>query len=285
MRRGRRKIAHIARALKISRPNLYQNPKPRPQRYERREDAQVRGEVLELLKQRETYGYKRTTGILNRGRRKLGLRLYNKKRLYRVMKMNKLLVPKKRMGPKREHKGKVMTIASNVRWCSDILQINAWNGEKVFIAFSLDCHDREAMAFVAYARPLTHRDIIELIDKTVVHRFGEWAEKLQTPIQWLSDQGPQYIAHETKDYVREWGLDPITTPSYSPESNGMAESFVKTFKRDYVYVSDLWTAASVLRQVPEWFADYNENHPHSALRFMSPIEYREQSRSSGNLFV
>lgn len=285
MRRGRRAVAAIARALRVSRTNLHQNPQPRPRRYERSEDAEVRLEVLDLLKERETYGYKRTTAILNRARRKKGLRLYSKKRIYRIMQMNKLLLPKRSIRPEREHKGKVMTIASNLRWCSDILQINCWNGERVFVAFALDCHDREAMAYVAYARPLTHRDIIELIDRSVVQRFGEWAEKLLEPIQWLSDQGPQYIAHETRDYARAWGLVPINTPSYSPESNGMAESFVKTFKRDYVYVSDLWTAEAVLRQVPGWFDDYNRHHPHSALRFRSPLEYREQACSSKKVFV
>jgi len=247
VRHGRHRIASIARALKVSRSNLYEHPNPRPKRYAKRDDGEVRGEILNLLKARETYGYKRTTGILNRERRKLGLRLYSKKRIYRVMEMNKLLVPKRKLKLQREHTGKVMTIASDVRWCSDILQINCWSGEKVFVGFSLDCHDREVMAHVAYARALTHRDVIELIDRTVVSRFGEWADKLEKPIQWLSDQGPQYIAHETKDYARQWGLEPITTPSYSPESNGMAEAFVKTFKRGYVYVSDLWTVESVLR--------------------------------------
>lgn len=285
VRRGRYRISRIATVLNVSRSNLYEHPRPRPKRYRRRDDGEVRGEILNQLKARETYGYKRTTGILNRERRKSGLKPYNKKRIYRVMDMNKLLVPKRRLKTERPHTGKVMTIMSNLRWCSDILQINCWSGEKVFVAFSLDCHDRESMAHVAYARPLTHRDIIELIDRTMVSRFGEWADKLEIPVQWLSDQGPQYIAYETKNYAREWGLVPITTPSYSPESNGMAEAFVKTFKRDYVYVSDLWTAESVLRQVPGWFADYNENHPHSALKFMSPLEYRKQALSSEKVYV
>jgi transposase InsO family protein len=38
------------------------------------------------------------------------------------------------------------------------------------------------------------------------------------------------------------GLDIRTTPAYSPESNGMAEAFVKTFKRDYVYFGNLQNA-------------------------------------------
>jgi len=146
VRRGRHKVARIARVLGVSRPNLHANPRPRPKRYTRQSDIVVRGEILDLLKARETYGYKRATGILNRTRRKLGLRPYSKKRIYRVMEMNKLLVPKRKLKLQREHTGKVMTIASNVRWCSDILQINCWSGEKVFVAFALDCHDREAMA-------------------------------------------------------------------------------------------------------------------------------------------
>jgi len=39
----------------------------------------------------------------------------------------------------------------------------------------------------------------------------------------------------------------------------MAESFVKTFKRDYAYVHDHPDAQSVLAQIPRWFEDYNDN--------------------------
>jgi transposase InsO family protein len=62
--------------------------------------------------------------------------------------------------------------------------------------------------------------------------------------------------------------------AYSPESNGMAESLVKTIKRDYVYTNDCVDPEAVLRMVPSWFMDYNENAPHSALGKMSPIDYK-----------
>ena len=55
----------------------------------------------------------------------------------------------------------------------------------------------------------------------------------------------------------------------------MAESFVKTIKRDYVYQSDCDSAETVLKLLPEWFADYNNIAPHSALGMLSPIEYKE----------
>jgi len=66
------------------------------------------------------------------------------------------------------------------------------------------------------------------------------------------------------------------TPYYSPESNGMAESFVKTFKRDYVYMNDLPDAISVMEQLSFWFEDYNENHPHRGLKMLFPREYRRK---------
>jgi transposase InsO family protein len=52
-------------------------------------------------------------------------------------------------------------------------------------------------------------------------------------------------------------LIPCFTPVRSPHSNGMAESFVKTFKRDYVYVHDRPDARTVLAQLDQWFNDHN----------------------------
>ena len=53
----------------------------------------------------------------------------------------------------------------------------------------------------------------------------------------------------------------------------LAEAFVKTIKRDYVYVSDLSDAHTVMEQLPLWFKDYNENAPHKGLRMPSPDSF------------
>ncbi|CAI1058261.1 insertion element IS2 transposase InsD [Serratia grimesii] len=55
-------------------------------------------------------------------------------------------------------------------------------------------------------------------------------------------------ADATRTFASSLGFIVCTTPVRSPESNGMAESLVKTFKRDYVYVNDLPDAVSVMEK-------------------------------------
>jgi hypothetical protein len=48
------------------------------------------------------------------------------------------------------------------------------------------------------------------------------------------------------------------TPVRSPESNGIAEAFVKTFKRDYARLSILPDAETVIALLPAWFEETGE---------------------------
>jgi putative transposase len=194
--------------------------------------------------------------LVNRSRRAQGAPLYNRKRIRRVMRLNRLTLPGKIRRRDRPHTGQVRMPDSNQRWCSDGFNIRCWNGERVQVAFALDCHDREAIEFVAQPHDLTGHDIRLLLDKALWSRFGERVLKTPIVIEWLSDNGGPYTSFETVSYAHELGFKPITTPAYSPESNGMAEAFVNTMKRDYVGGADLSDAETVLRQLPGWIDDY-----------------------------
>ncbi len=125
------------------------------------------------------------------------------------------------------------------------------------MAFALDCCDREAMSFVATTGGITGEDVRDLMVAAVEHRFGP-VNRLPSPIEWLTDNGSCYLARETRRFAREIGLETRTTPLESPQSNGMAEAFVRTIKRDYVRVSSIPDAATVLRQLPGWLAHLYE---------------------------
>ena len=241
--------------------------------YQKSEDEIILQEIKNVILKRATYGYRRITTMVNRERIINGNTKINRKRVQRIMQMNGLSLPQTMPEQKRSHTGVIMTLFSNLRWCSDGMEIRCFNGDKVYVAFSLDCCDREAISYVASTEPLSAEDIEMLMIKSVEKRFGS---TLRCPreIQWLSDRGAIYRAKSVKELSVNLNLKCCYTRAYSPESNGMAEAFVKTMKRDYVYQNDCESAEVVLKLLPEWFADYNHVAPHSALGMRSPIEYK-----------
>jgi putative transposase len=89
-------------------------------------------------------------------------------------------------------------------------------------------------------------------------------------VQWLTDNGSIFAANRTLEIATAINLAPCFTPVESPESNGMAEVFVKTFKRDYVRVNPIPDACTALLRIDHWMEDYNSEHPHSRLGYRSP---------------
>jgi transposase InsO family protein len=251
----------------------------RAPRYRKPDDDLILPKIKNITDERGTYGYRRVTALLNRNHKKEGLSMINHKRVYRVMKQNGLLLQRHTGKPTRTHDGKVITLKSNLRWCSDSFEIRAWNGGRVQVAFALDCCDREIMSWVATSRAIDGQMIRDLMAESIEHRFGAQTKRAPSRLEWLSDNGPPYTAYETRAFGALLGLVVVNTPSYSPESNGMAEAFVKTFKRDYVYLNRLESAESILRQLPTWFEDYNNIHPHKGLGMRSPREFRQLKSS------
>ncbi len=70
--------------------------------------------------------------------------------------------------------------------------------------------------------------------------------------------GSPYTALETRRFATQLGLVPCFTPVASPQSNGICEAFVKTFKRDYVRINPLPSARQALAQIAGWFEDLYE---------------------------
>ena len=72
----------------------------------------------------------------------------------------------------RKHEGKVAVKDSDVRWCSDGLELSCDNGEKVRVAFALDCCDREIMSWVATTKGIDAALVGDLMLQAVENRFG-----------------------------------------------------------------------------------------------------------------
>jgi putative transposase len=125
------------------------------------------------------------------------------------------------------------------------LEITRDHGEKVRVAFALDCCDREVMGHVTTTGGITAEDVQDLMVATVEHRYGH-VNRVPEPIEWITDNGSCCAVRNTRAFARGIELIPRTTPVSSPQSNGMVEAFVRTLKRHYVRVNPGPNAQSVI---------------------------------------
>ncbi|MCJ8150721.1 IS3 family transposase [Shinella sedimenti] len=255
---GRFAMKAVADTLGVSRSNLIERlkgrSKPRGSNH-KAEDAELLPIIRRLVDQRTTYGYRRIAALLNRERRAADKPVVNAKRVHRIMGNHAMLLEKHTAVRKgRIHDGKVMVMRSNLRWCSDGLEFTCWNGEVIRLAFIIDAFDREIIAWTAVAK-----------------RFA--ATRAPHAIEHLSDNGSAYTARDTRLFAQALNLTPCFTPVASPQSNGMSEAFVKTLKRDYIRIAALPDAETALQFIDGWIEDYNEIHPHSALKMASPRQF------------
>jgi putative transposase len=259
----------VLRLFGISKGTFYYSKKgyPKARKSVTRSDEAVLSVIKEISRKRPTYGCPRVRAI---ARRDFGLSLTGYK-TYTLMKVNGLLLRQKgERSMTREHTGKVSVSASNTRWSSDLTQIRLWNGKRLRFTYILDCCDRSILAY-RVNHYMWAVDIEQMLQEALLKRFGQLPAP--QPLEFLHDNGPEYMEHAFQKQLKEWNVVNCNTPTYSPQSNGMCEAFNGTFKRDYVYQNCLDNESEVRRMIGEWVEDYNTFAPHSALGMMSPQDF------------
>jgi putative transposase len=83
-----------------------------------------------------------------------------------------LLAPHTGRGRQRPHDGEVAAPASNRRWVADVFEIPCWNGDAVRVAFAIDTHDREILAWTASPRGIGGISVRDLMLLAVERCFG-----------------------------------------------------------------------------------------------------------------
>ncbi|HBA3747825.1 TPA: IS3 family transposase, partial [Escherichia coli] len=279
-------VSLVSRCLRVSRAQLHvilrrTDDWKDGRRSRHSDDTDVLLRIHHVIGELPTYGYRRVWALLRRQAELDGMPAINAKRVYRIMRQNALLLERKPAVPpsKRAHTGRVAVKESNQRWCSDGFEFRCDNGEKLRVTFALDCCDREALHWAVTTGGFDSETVQDVMLGAVERRFG--SELPASPVEWLTDNGSCYRANETRQFARMLGLEPKNTAVRSPESNGIAESFVKTIKRDYISIMPKPDGLTAAKNLAEAFEHYNEWHPHSALGYRSPREYLRQRASNG----
>ncbi|EAA4627564.1 IS3 family transposase, partial [Escherichia coli] len=259
-------VSLVSRCLRVSRAQLHvilrrTDDWKDGRRSRHSDDTDVLLRIHHVIGELPTYGYRRIWALLRRQAELDGMPAINAKRIYRIMRQNALLLERKTAVPpsKRAHTGKVAVKESNQRWCSDGFEFRCDNGEKLRVTFALDCCDREALHWAVTTGGFDSETVQDVMLGAVERRFGN--ELPASPVEWLTDNGSCYRANETRQFARMLGLEPKNTAVRSPESNGIAESFVKTIKRDYISIMPKPDGLTAAKNLAEAFEHYNEWHP------------------------
>ncbi|MUZ20194.1 IS3-like element IS2 family transposase, partial [Shigella flexneri] len=279
-------VSLVSRCLRVSRAQLHVILRRTDdwmdgRRSRHTDDTDVLLRIHHVIGELPTYGYRRVWALLRRQAELDGMPAINAKRIYRLMRQNALLLERKLAVPpsKRAHTGRVAVKESNQRWCSDGFEFCCDNGERLRVTFALDCCDREALHWAVTTGGFNSETVQDVMLGAVERRFGN--DLPSSPVEWLTDNGSCYRANETRQFARMLGLEPKNTAVRSPESNGIAESFVKTIKRDYISIMPKPDGLTAAKNLAEAFEHYNEWHPHSALGYRSPREYLRQRACNG----
>ena len=116
--------------------------------------------------------------------------------------------------------------------------------------------------------------------ETIIQRAREQFPGARPRI--ISDNGPQFIAKDFKEFIRICGMTHVRTSPYYPQSNGKMERWHKTLKGECIRVKTPLSLEDARRIVAEFVAHYNEVRLHSAIGYVAPAD-KLAGRDPGDL--
>ena len=185
--------------------------------------------------------------------------------VYRVLKNAGLLAgltPK----PTKKGTGFVQPLKAHQHWHVDVSYLNI-AGTFYFLCSILD----------GYSRLIVHWEIREKMEEsdveTIIQRGREMYPNEKPRI--ISDNGPQFIAKDFKEFIRVTGMTHVRTSPYYPQSNGKIERWHKTLKGDCIRVLVPLSLDDGRRLVNDFVAHYNDVRLHSAIGYLAPRDKLE----------
>jgi len=162
--------------------------------------------------------------------------------------------------------GFVQPLAPHDHWHVDVSYLNI-AGTFYFLCSILD----------GCSRFIVHWEIREKMEEsdveTIIQR-GRESYPGVTP-RLITDNGPQFIAKDFKEFIRITGMSHVKTSPYYPQSNGKIERWHKTLKGDCIRVLVPLSLDDARRIVADYVAHYNNVRLHSAIGYLTPRDRLE----------
>ena len=171
------------------------------------------------------------------------------------------LMGKSNARPSSKGKGFVQPSGPHRHWHVDISYINVC-GTFFYLCSILDGYSRFVVNWEL--RESMKEEDIEIIIEEARHKCGYVKPRI------ISDNGPQFLARDFKEYIRLCGMDHVRTSPYYPQSNGKIERWHKELKKDCIRAQHLESLDEAKAAISEFVHHYNEVRLHSAIGYVTP---------------
>ncbi|WP_234355899.1 IS3 family transposase [Kitasatospora aureofaciens] len=274
-------VKRLCRVLEVSRSGFYRWLAAAPAREARRQaDDELADRIRAIHAETDgTYGSPRVTAELRHAGRRV-----NRKRVERVMRERGIVgvhlrrkvrttVPEPSAVPVADLLGRDFSASRpNTRYVGDITYLPVGDGQFLYLATVLDLCSKRLVGW-SIADHMRTELVTDALKAAAAARDGSLDGAV-----FHSDNGSQYVSKEFADICRELGVTRSRGAAGTSADNAAAEAFNATLKRETLQGAKRWPGARAARlAVFRWITRYNTRRRHSALNYLSPIEFEQRS--------
>jgi putative transposase len=215
-----------------------------------------RGAILDFARAYPLEGYRRLTFMMLDH----DVAAVSPATTYRVL-SNAGILGARNLAPSRKGKGFVQPLQPHEHWHVDFSYVNI-GGTFYYLCSVLDGASRAILAWDI--RPQMKESDAEIVLQRAREAYPQARPRI------ITDNGPQFVAKDFKEFIRLWQTTHVFTSPHYPQSNGKLERYHRTLKEQAIRPKTPLTLEDAKRVVGDFIDHYNTTRLHAGLDYIAP---------------